>query len=1014
MIPGCSPCGAPSCWPGPTSSSTTGCRWRRCSTWRRRAPSGSPSARRPGRPTEPRTRSTPCSSSGAGAGPARRAAQGRRPVRVRPRRRGGGRAAGRRRRLRGRARHHLGHRRARLRRHPRHAAALVDPLHRRHRPRGPGAGDGTRRLGGRRPPRRHDRRAHGRGPHRPRSPSGCIAGGLARRHAGGRGHVGHPARAAHGAGDARRPSPSQPVRAAGRLSSIGGSRPRSSSWFERPAAVRPARRRHPHPRRRRRQLSAALRELGRRAGRGARPSRIDDPADGGAALRRRRRPAGRRRLRLARAHVAQRRRARSSPRIPDAADGAGRGGRHRPGHGRGARRPPRRGRPRARALRRRGRCSTCSPTGPGPGAAGPGRGRPRRAARRPRGPRAGTSTSSRPTAPCRRRSTTTQLERRRRRRRHHVHVELAPSSASSTLAGAERRAAGRRLHRPGHRRHGPRRSASRVDVEADEHTIDGLVAALVAALAGGRRSDAARLRLRRPDPRHRVGAMFDVDGGRGRSTTTASTSTPSGGRRDRRHRRPPALDRDARRARSGRPLDDVDGAHGGAATSRYHEAARRSRRSRPGVVELLDDGVRRTACPCAVASSSPRDVGRGPPRAARASPTGSPSVAHAATTSSPAPKPAPDLYLAAVSTRLGGRARPGSVALEDVRPRRRRRPRPPAWSWWPSASPPRRARPQPPASTAPTSSSARRSADGRPLDGPCAALVEAVASSVRFPDAPACAASAAPRPCAASSPRPGCRVDDLVAPLFVREGIDRAPADRQPPRRRAAHPGVAAQGGRRARRPRRPRRDPLRRARPQGRRGLRRLGPRRHRAARPGRPARRGRRRRRASWPTSASTSTPTTATAACSTPTATSTTTPPSPSTPAPPWPRPTPAPTSSPRRGMMDGQVAAIRDALDGAGHTRRGDPRLRRQVRLGALRPVPRRRRRHHRRRRRPQGLPAGPGQRPRGARRGAPRPRRGRRHGDGEAGARLPRRARRGAGRRSTCRWRRTTCRASTRW
>ena len=115
----------------------------------------------------------------------------------------------------------------------------------------------------------------------------------------------------------------------------------------------------------------------------------------------------------------------------------------------------------------------------------------------------------------------------------------------------------------------------------------------------------------------------------------------------------------------------------------------------------------------------------------------------------------------------------------------------------------------------------------------------------------------------------------------------------------------------------------------------------------------------------------------------------------------------------GMMDGQVAAIRAALDGAGHTEHRDPRLRRQVRVGALRPVPRRRRRHHRRRRRPQGLPAGPAQRPRGAGRDPRRRRRGRRPGHGEAGARLPRRDRRGPGRRSTCRSPPTTCPASTR-
>ena len=55
----------------------------------------------------------------------------------------------------------------------------------------------------------------------------------------------------------------------------------------------------------------------------------------------------------------------------------------------------------------------------------------------------------------------------------------------------------------------------------------------------------------------------------------------------------------------------------------------------------------------------------------------------------------------------------------------------------------------------------------------------------------------------------------------------------------------------------------------------------------------------------------------------------------------------------GMMDGQVAAIRDALDDDEFGEVADPGLRRQVRLGALRPVPRRGRRRDRRRRRPQG-------------------------------------------------------------
>ena len=70
-------------------------------------------------------------------------------------------------------------------------------------------------------------------------------------------------------------------------------------------------------------------------------------------------------------------------------------------------------------------------------------------------------------------------------------------------------------------------------------------------------------------------------------------------------------------------------------------------------------------------------------------------------------------------------------------------------------------------------------------------------------------------------------------------------------------------------------------------------------------------------------------------------------------------------------------------------RPHPLLRRQVRGRLLRPVPRRRReraaRGTGRPQGPQGLPDGPGQRPRGAARGGPGRRRGRRHGDGEAGA-----------------------------
>ena len=87
----------------------------------------------------------------------------------------------------------------------------------------------------------------------------------------------------------------------------------------------------------------------------------------------------------------------------------------------------------------------------------------------------------------------------------------------------------------------------------------------------------------------------------------------------------------------------------------------------------------------------------------------------------------------------------------------------------------------------------------------------------------------------------------------------------------------------------------------------------------------------------------------------------------------------------GMMDGQVGAIRAALDAVRPRRRRDPRLRGEVRVGALRPVPRRRR-VRAAVRRPARLPDGPAERARGARRGRARRRRGRRHGDGEAGAR----------------------------
>ena len=114
----------------------------------------------------------------------------------------------------------------------------------------------------------------------------------------------------------------------------------------------------------------------------------------------------------------------------------------------------------------------------------------------------------------------------------------------------------------------------------------------------------------------------------------------------------------------------------------------------------------------------------------------------------------------------------------------------------------------------------------------------------------------------------------------------------------------------------------------------------------------------------------------------------------------------------GMMDGQVAAVRAALDAAGRTDTAAAGVRRQVRLRVLRAVPRGRRVHARRR--PALLPARPGQPPRGSARGAAGHRRGRRRGDGQARRVLPRRAGRRRGRVDRFRCGRTRSPASTRW
>ena len=99
------------------------------------------------------------------------------------------------------------------------------------------------------------------------------------------------------------------------------------------------------------------------------------------------------------------------------------------------------------------------------------------------------------------------------------------------------------------------------------------------------------------------------------------------------------------------------------------------------------------------------------------------------------------------------------------------------------------------------------------------------------------------------------------------------------------------------------------------------------------------------------------------------------------------------------MDGRVAAIRSRARRRGLRRVGrDHELLDEVRVGLLRPVPRRRRLDAAARRPPE-LPDGSGQRPRGAARVAARRGGGRRPADGEAGRAVPRRDR-AAGTRST--------------
>ena len=113
-----------------------------------------------------------------------------------------------------------------------------------------------------------------------------------------------------------------------------------------------------------------------------------------------------------------------------------------------------------------------------------------------------------------------------------------------------------------------------------------------------------------------------------------------------------------------------------------------------------------------------------------------------------------------------------------------------------------------------------------------------------------------------------------------------------------------------------------------------------------------------------------------------------------------------------MMDGRVAAIRDALDDAGFE--STPIMSYAAKYASAFYGPFREAAESTPAvRRPARLPDGPAERPRGAARDRSRHRGGRGHRHGEAGAAVPRRAVAGARSASTCRSRRTTSAASTR-
>ena len=262
-------------------------------------------------------------------------------------------------------------------------------------------------------------------------------------------------------------------------------------------------------------------------------------------------------------------------------------------------------------------------------------------------------------------------------------------------------------------------------------------------------------------------------------------------------------------------------------------------------------------------------------------------------------------------------------------------------------------------------------------------------------------------------PRDAPLARDFVYPLFVTHGDDvRREIASMPGQYQLSLDQLAARsrGAARARHPRRP---PLRPARTQRRRRLRGLRRRRHRPAGRARPQGRRPRPRRHHRRLPLRVHRPRPLRHRHAAP-ATSTTTRRWRSWPAPPSRHAEAGADIVAPCDMMDGLVAAIRAALDDAGFAHDADHGLRRQVRLGLLRPLPRRRRV-----RAPQfgdrrGYQMDPRQRPRGPARDRGRHRRRRRHRHGQAGAALPRRHRAAPATASTCPSPPTTSAANTPW